>query len=236
MTHTCNLSTWAAKARELLQIWGRLGLHRECPTTLDYAWSKALPLWCGIVNKEDSWLRCATPFCITAFRRRGTPTREEPLLVCSTAGGPVSLEFTLLITPLFWQSLCENTIDSNILNKAFFPECWLCCSAWLSALAQEVFSAPRCHSPPLGLVPWDLSTLYYLIILLWKLCAVFPFFYCHRHRCNEHHWHAHVILWKCFQRPGILSWRLCVNVWVEEITLNFYPRTVSIQTADTTSF
>lgn len=119
MTHTCNLSTWAAEARELLQIWGQLGLHRECPTTLDYMWSKALPLWCGIVNKEDSWLWCVPrPFALQPFVGVALPPERNPFgLACSTAGGP-----------------------------------------------------------PLGLVPWDLCTLDYLIILLWELCAIFQFF------------------------------------------------------------
>lgn len=118
MTHTCNLRTWAAEARELLQIWGQLGLHRECPTTLDHMWSKALPLWCGIVNKEDSSPRCAchAPLHYSLVGVALPPERNPFQLGRSTAGGPgrlavpVPLEVTLLITPLFWQSLCENTI------------------------------------------------------------------------------------------------------------------------------
>lgn len=184
MTHTCNLRTWAAEARELLQIWGQLGLHRECLTTLDHMWSKALPLWCGIVNKEDSSPRCATPLRITAFRRRGSPTREEPLPTrafycrgpwaagCSspTWGHPPHHPSVLAkplwkhhLTWIFWTKPSLESAESAALP-------------WPSALAQEVFSAPRCPSPPPWLVPWDFRNLDCLIILLWKFCAIFQYF------------------------------------------------------------
>lgn len=57
------------------------------------------------------------PFALQPSVGVALPPERNPFqLGRSTAGGPgrlavpVPLEVTLLITPLFWQSLCENTI------------------------------------------------------------------------------------------------------------------------------
>lgn len=147
MTHTCNLRTWAAEARELLQIWGQLGLPRECPTTLDHMWSKALPLWCGIVNKEDSSPRCAchAPSHYSLVGVALPPERNPFQLGRSTAGALGGWLFQSHLrspssSPLcFGKASVKTPFDLNILNKAFSRECWICCSAVTLSLGPGSF-------------------------------------------------------------------------------------------------